>query len=135
MTSDLNRVEYATAGPDTALNVRHVRHDTAYPGAGAAAGILSRAQGRGRRLDITGVASYSVLPGQAARITPPDTELQTGYVASVVYDLAAATMRVRSRGLVDTPPYSYLAAPDGLSYLDVPIGMSYLDYDPDLIGA
>lgn len=120
---------FDVAGANPPRNVLQVEHTTAYPGPGAAAGILSRAQGRGRVLDTTAVSDYQATPGQATRITPPDTDTQTGYVASVQWRWPDAEMRIKSRGLVDTPDTAYLFGPTGTSYVDVPTGISYDEFE------
>lgn len=128
---DLNRVEYDVAGPQPAKAVlREKRDQVVYPGPGAAAGILNRGQGRGRVLDVEAVSDYRVSPGMAATVTPPETPAQTGFIAAVNWRLPADEMSVSTRGLVDTPPESWLFAPTGLAWLDIAIGTSWLEYTP-----
>lgn len=130
---DLNNTAYDVAGPTHPRNVYRVEHNTPYPGPGAAAGILNRAQGRGRTLDVAAVSDYRARPGQAATITLPNTEIQTGYVASVAWGWPDNEMRVASRGLVDTPETSWLFTPTGISWLAIPAGTSWNAFTP--IGA
>lgn len=132
---DLNRTEYDVAGPQPARSVLFLERTTAYPGPGAAAGILNRAAARGRVLDVAAVSDYSIAPGQACTVTPPDTPAQTGYVSAVEWRLPGAEMNVATRGLVDTPETSWLYAPEGVSWLDVDAGISWIEYEPELIGA
>jgi hypothetical protein len=127
---DLNRREIDAAGAQPArAGVTLTRTGVRYPGPGAAAGILNRAQGRGRVLGLAAVADYTARPGMAAAITPPVGDTQTGYVSSITYQLPAAEMRVGTRGLVDTPETAYLFGPPGFSYLDVPVGVDYLEFE------
>lgn len=131
---DLAQVAYDVEGVQPSRAARHiVRESTVYPGPGAAAGILNRAQGRGRVLDVGAVSDYRLTPGMPATITPPETDAQTGFVSAVTWSWPAAEMTVTTRGLVDTPPTSWLYAPAGVSWLDIPPGLSWLDYTP--IGA
>src|SRR5690606_17210533 len=59
-TFDLNQVAYDAAGPANPRNVFTIEYDnTPYPGPGAAAGILNRAQGRGRVLEVVAVSNYT----------------------------------------------------------------------------
>lgn len=132
---DLNQEAFDAAGPADARNVYVLDYTTPYPGPGAAAGILNRAQGRGRVLDVRAISDYRVQPGMAATITPPTTDSQTGYVSSVSFNFPDYEMNVATRGLVDTPPTSWLYAPAGLAWNDVPAGTSWLEYTPELIGA
>lgn len=131
---DLNQVAYDAAGPTSPRNVYRIEKATPYPGAGAAAGILSRAQGRGRVLDVRAVSDYSALPGQPVTIAPPDTEVQTGYVTSVAWSWPDGEMRVASRGLVDTPRESWLFVSSGVSWASIDTGVSWAEFDPEMIG-
>jgi hypothetical protein len=125
---DLNRIEYDYAGTAAPTWVIE-RNDTIYPGPGAAAGALSRVEGRGRVLDVEADTNYNASPGMAATITPPDTIALTGYVSQVTWRLPDGEMSVQTRGLVDTPDTAYLFGPPGYSYLDVDPGVSYTEFD------
>lgn len=125
---DLNRVEYDYAGT-TAPTWVIERAGTIYPGPGAAAGALSRVEGRGRVLEVEADSNYSATPGMAATITPPDTIALTGYVSQVTWRLPDGEMSVRTRGLVDTPDTAYLFGPAGYAYLDVDAGVDYTEFD------
>jgi hypothetical protein len=126
---DLAQVAYDIAGPTTSKNVFTETRERPYPGPGPAAGILNRAQGRGRQLEVTAVNNYNAKPGQPTTVNIPGTEAQTGYTAAVTWDVESAEMAVTTRGLVDTPANAYLFGPVGYSYLDVPAGISYNEYD------
>lgn len=132
---DLAQVAYDAAGPAQPRNVYTLEYETPFPGPGAAAGILNRAQGRGRVLDVRAVSDYSAQPGQAASIAPPDTDVQTGYVSAVTWSWPDREMTVATRGLVDTPPESWLFAPAGVTWASIPPGVTWANYDPELIGA
>jgi hypothetical protein len=127
---DLNQVAYDYAGAQPARAALHlVRENTVYPGPGAAAGILNRAQGRGRVLEIATVSSYRHTPGQAAQITPLVGDVQTGSLSALTWKVPEGEAELRTRGLVDTPETAYIFGPSGFSYLDVPADISYLDFD------
>jgi hypothetical protein len=131
---DLNQVAYDVAGASNPRNVSHIEYNnTPYPGPGAAAGILNRAKGRGRVLDVRAISDYRAQPGQPATITPPDTDAQTGYLSAVTFEWPANEMSVASRGLVDTPDTAYLFGPAGVSYLDVPEGISYTEFEWSMV--
>ncbi|HEY4267086.1 MAG TPA: hypothetical protein VGM94_02730 [Galbitalea sp.] len=110
-TDDLgaSHTAYDPAGAQPAKALLPVeRPNTIYPGAGAAAGILSRLQGRGRVLDVSLETVLSATPGQTTRITPPDTVSVIGSVASVTFRYPDDEMDLSSRGLVDVSPDSWL---------------------------
>lgn len=85
---------------------------TPWPGPGAAAGILSRATGRGRTQDITALTDYLATPGMAIVTTLPGTPIQSGILSSVTWrwDNTADDMTVGSRGLTDTPSNAWIFA-------------------------
>lgn len=126
---DLQRVEYDVAGEQPARAALHIVRDAIYPGPGAAAGILARAQARGRQLDLGAVSTYLARPGMAAIITPLVGDVSTGIVSSITWQLPQAEMKVRARGLTDTPATAYVFGPTGYSYLDVPLGVDYTEFD------
>lgn len=124
---------YDVAGAQPARSVLSERREARYPGPGAAAGILKRARGRGRVLEVDAVSDYRVTPGQAATIIPPGGVAQSGYVASVTWQYPGAEMSVPTRRLIDTPPTAYIFGPAGLSYTEVPAGISYNEFDWELV--
>jgi hypothetical protein len=126
---DLAQTAYDVAGATSPTNVFVETRARPYPGSGAAAGILSRAQGRGRQLEISAVSNYQAQPGQPATVTIPGTDLQTGFVSSVSWDVETAEMAINARGLTDTPVTSWLFAPVGTSWNDIPAGTSWLEYE------
>lgn len=131
---DINNTAYDVAGASPARSARIIeRRNVVYPGAGAAAGILDRSQGRGRVLDVEAVNDFAVSPGQSITINPPATDAQTGYVSAITWRLPEGEMRVVTRGLTDTPPTSYLFGDIGDSYLDVPVGIDYTEFDWSLV--
>lgn len=89
-----------------------VEVSTPWPGPGAAAGILSRATGRGRTQDITALTDYLGTPGMAIVTTLPGTPIQSGVLSSIAWrwDKSADDMTVTSRGLINTPANAWLFA-------------------------
>jgi hypothetical protein len=126
---DLAQSAYDVAGATSPTNVFVETRERPYPGSGAAAGILSRAQGRGRQLEISAVSNYQAQPGQPATVTIPGTDSQTGFVSSVSWDVETAEMSINARGLTDTPITSWLFTPVGTSWNDIPAGTSWLEYE------
>lgn len=105
-----------------------------YPGSGAAAAILARATGRGRNFDIEALSDYTVTPGMALVATLPNTPIQTGVVSRVVWRFSAEgngdLMTVGSRGLIDTPPTSWLFSPEGQSWDEIAEDIDWTEYTP-----
>ncbi len=128
---DLNQIAYDVAGEQPSRACLHIVRTTAYPGPGAAAGILARAQARGRVLTLSAVSTFNARPGMSATITPIEGDSQTGYVRSVTWRFPDRQMDVETRGLVDTPETSWLFVPAGISWLDIDEGVSWLDYEPE----
>lgn len=126
---DLTQTVYDYAGPQPARAVLTVDRATPYPGPGAAAGILHRAAGRGRRFALDAVADPTVRPGMPVMLTPLAGDTQTGFVQAVTLTHPDAVMQVTTRGLVDTPATAYLFGPTGYAYNDVPPGTDYLEFD------
>lgn len=105
-----NQVAYDAAGntvPRSALTLR--KDDTAYPGPGAAQGILDRVQGRGRVIDVDAVSRYNANPGQAVTITPPTGFDQNGFLVSVEWRFPDAEMSLVSRNLTTRPVTTWLS--------------------------
>lgn len=121
----------STAAEDEHTRTLSIDYDRAYPGAGAAASILSRVKGRGRALTPQAVSRYDVAPGMAAIIALPDTPLQTGIVSSVEWRLPEDEMRVGTRDLTDSTPYSWVAQPAGLAWTDIDPGTDWSEYEPE----
>ena len=125
-----NQTAYDIAGDEDSQNARTFEYDgTPYPGAGAAAGILNRAKGRGRVLATRAISNYKTQPGQSASIRPPDTDAQTGYIASVRFNYPENEMDVESRGLVDTPETAYLFGSDAITYASFADTITYDNFD------
>ena len=104
------RYDVAGAGGRTKV----IDYDQAYPGPGAAQGILDRAQGRGRAQTLTALLNLNATPGMALTSTLPGWPSQSGSLAAVTFRWAAEgdsdTMTVRSRGLIDTSPNAWILA-------------------------
>lgn len=123
-----NQVAYDTAPADTVVSsVKTIERNTPYPGPGAAAGILSRAEGRGRALTVEAVSNYTVTPGQSITLTPPDTPIQTGFLAGVSWRYPEGTMSVETRGLVDTPETAWYSIEAGFKWTDFAIGETWAE--------
>lgn len=129
-TAGVSHVAYDTAGaPGTkALAINY--DATVFPGAGAATGVLERAQGRGRVLDVEALSNYDTAPGIALSITLPNTPIQTGVVSAVTWQFPADTMTVKSRGLIDTSASSWQLTPAGRRWQDVATGIKWNTYTP-----
>lgn len=117
---------YDAAAPLSPIKTHVVEVDRPYPGVGAAAAILTRASGRGRVFELRALSDYAVKPGQAITATLPDTPVQTGLVSSVTWRLPDDQMDVRSKGLVTTPPTSWLALSSTETWLDSPVGGTWI---------
>lgn len=101
------RKMFDTAGtPD---KVTRIDLDTPYPGPGAAAAILARRQGTGRRQDVTAAVDIDTTPGMTVLITLPGAPDTTGRVASVELDLHTGMVTIGAAGLVDIIPGSIAA--------------------------
>lgn len=125
--TDVRRLKRDTAGDATSSRVLKVRHETPWPGRGAAQRILDRARRRGRVLELEAISRYSAYPAAELTALPPNTPAQTGIVERVTFDWPERTMQVRSRGLVDTDPAAWLLIPTGSSWLSEPAGGSWLN--------
>ncbi len=119
---------YDVAGDPLAQKVVSVERDTPFPGVGAAAALLKRAQGRGRVLALAAVSDYTAQPGQPTRVELPNTPTQTGLVSSVTWRLPAAQMSIRTRGLIDTPETAWAFVEGGKRWQDVPAGTDWTEY-------
>lgn len=133
-------VRYSWTDPDTGLpreqwdvasipgytKVLTVEYLRPFPGPGAATYILSRMQGHGRILDLGAINDYTTSPGRSISADMPDTPTQTGVVASVTWDFVTHEMRVKSRGLVDTPDSAWIFLAAGRSWLSEPVGGSWI---------
>jgi len=124
-------VAYDSAGaPGTKTLVKS--YDRAYPGAGAAAAILSRTTGRGRVLALGALADFGATPGKSLIATLPDTPLQSGVISTVEWSFESEGelgMTIRSRGLVDTPDTAWVRQPEGYAWEDVPADVPWDEYE------
>ncbi|WP_313539849.1 carbohydrate binding domain-containing protein [Leifsonia aquatica] len=112
------------AGTPTRVLMRELRRP--FPGPGAAAYILKRANGRGRQLTLPAALDLSTTPGMVASATVPYTPVQTGYLSSVKFDLGQDAMTVGTRGLTDTQPSAWVYLPTGQRWIDSPVGASWI---------
>lgn len=97
-----------------------------FPGPGAAAYILKRANGRGRTLSLTAAVDFTTTPGMVASATLPFTPVQTGYLSSVTWDFGADEMQISTRGLTDTQPSAWVYLAPGERWIDSPVGASWI---------
>jgi hypothetical protein len=130
---DLQRTEYDVAGANPSRACLRIERQAVFPGPGAAAGILNRAQGRGRTLEVSSTLNLTARPGMGAQITPIAGQVQTGVVSAITWQAPESRMTVSTRGLVDTPATAYIFGPPGTSYLDVPVGISYTEFEWSLL--
>lgn len=100
----LQRETWDTAGtPEKMLQIELSRP---YPGPGAAAAVLARRQGTGRRQNVTVPTVITTTPGMTAQLTLPGAPETVGRVQSVRFDLAEGFMDLGLAGLVDIIPGS-----------------------------
>lgn len=99
------REQYDTAGdPEKAMVIDLAQP---YPGPGAAAAILARRQGSGRRQDVTTITQIGITPGMTAQISLPGAPDTIGRVQSVTFDHKTGFMDLSTAGLVDILPDSW----------------------------
>lgn len=98
------REAYDSAGtPDKVFVVEFTQP---YPGPGAAAAILARRQGTGRRQSVRTITQLEATPTMAAQISLPGAPDTVGRVQSVTFDHATGFMDLGAAGLVDIIPGS-----------------------------
>jgi hypothetical protein len=106
------QIRYDKAGPAKPQKAYRIeRPDTAYPGPGAAAYVLSRLIARRRQLAVTGAPDLLATPGQEVSVSAPMAETQTGYVDGVSWNLASSVMTLMTKGLISVPVNSIGRAP------------------------
>jgi hypothetical protein len=131
--ANVDHTEYDLAQQtDKPKSVLNLTYETVYPGPGAAARVLNRAQGRGREYEIEAVSDFNVTPGFQARIDLESAPIQSGVVSAVSWSFPADRMRVTTRDLTDTPLTAWLFAPVGLAWEELPEGLSWQEYDGEL---
>jgi hypothetical protein len=118
-TDNLPQLAYDIAGTSGGRTLLQVV-PRIFLGAGAAAAILERAQGKGRTFQVSSQSNYTATPGISVSIALPDTELQTGTLSSVSWSFPDSVMRIGSRGLTDTPAGAWLLAPTGRTWSNQP---------------
>ncbi|WNM25246.1 hypothetical protein [Demequina capsici] len=124
---DGTTVKYDAAGKPGGLTLR-LDYDRPFPGAGAAARLLARSQGRGRVFDLKAISNYAATPGMALSASLPDTDTQTGAVLAVEWAWPADEMRVTSRGLIDTVAGSWALQSTGLTWSAVGTSVTWNTY-------
>jgi len=87
-----------------------VYNDTPYPGPGAAASVLYRADGKGRIISPEAINNYRATPGMVLQVSLPDAPVQTGMLSNVTWELPGNVMQIGSRGLTDTPANAWINA-------------------------
>lgn len=120
-------INYDSAGaPGT--KVLNLTYNSAYPGAGAAARVLQRAEGRGRVNSISAVSDYTVTPGVSCSLTMPNTDTQVGNVAAVTWALPADEMSITTRGLLEVPDTAWIFTASGIAWEDIAVGVHWNTY-------
>jgi hypothetical protein len=110
----------------TATKVETIEIAREYPGPGAATVILARYQGRGRVLDPTVIADLNATPGQYTQATVPNAPIQSGVASLVSWSVPDGTMRVSTRGLIDTPATAWIFLAAGQRWIDSAVGQSWI---------
>jgi hypothetical protein len=120
-------IDYDSAGaPGT--KVLTLTYNSKYPGPGAAARVLQRAEGRGRVNSISAVNDYTVTPGVSCSLTMPNADTQIGNVSAVTWELPGDTMAITTRGLLEVPPTAWIFTPSGVAWEDIDPGVSWNTY-------
>jgi hypothetical protein len=120
-------IQYDSAGaPGT--KVLTLTYNSKYPGAGAAARVLQRAEGRGRVNSIAAVNDYAVTPGISCSLTMPNADTQIGNVSAVTWELPGDTMSITTRGLLEVPDTAWIFTPSGVAWEDILPGVSWNTY-------
>jgi hypothetical protein len=120
-------IEYDSAGsPGT--KVLTLTYNSTYPGPGAAARVLQRAEGRGKVNSISAVNDYTVTPGVSCSLTMPNAETQVGNVSAVTWELPGDTMAITTRGLLEVPDTAWIFTPSGVAWEDINPGVSWNTY-------
>lgn len=121
-------IEYDAASSTGFSKVLSLTFNTAKPGAGQAARILQRAQGKGRVNDIRAMSDYTATPGMVASIAMPDTDTQIGNLAAITWNYPDDEMDVTTRGLLEVPNTAWIFSPVGRRWQDVAAGTSWTEY-------
>ncbi len=96
------RKRYDFAG--TRTRVKKYTYDRPYPGAGAAAALLARLQGRGRRITADSVIEWTATPGQVVEFTLGAGEtVQRGAIAAVTWRFPDRTMEITPKNVEPVP--------------------------------
>jgi hypothetical protein len=119
------QVRYDSAGTPGGKTLL-IEHSRPWPGAGAAAALLTRATARGRSFDVSAVSGYTATPGQTIQITLPSTPIQTGTTSAVTWSWPADEMTIKSRLLLDTPDEAWMFLTAGVKWTDGSIGASWV---------
>jgi hypothetical protein len=104
------QVQWDIAGVPGNSTYRLAYDDTPYPGAGAAASVLRRADGKGRVISPESINNYAATPGMVLVVSLPDAPVQSGMLSNVTWNLPSDRMQVGSRALSDTPSDAWLNA-------------------------
>lgn len=123
-------IEYDVASTPGFSKVLTLTFDTAKPGAGQAARILQRAEGRGRVNDIRAISDYSATPGITASLSLPDTDTQVGTLSAVTWNFPDDEMDITTRGLIEVSPYAWLYQAVGKGWNDITAGITWNTYTP-----
>ena len=113
---------YALTTPYTRLV--KIELTTPYSGAGYAAYLVRRAQGRGREVTARIVADWRARAEQPVEITLDGAPIQTGRLSEIEFDLNSDELTITTRS-VDTPPSAWVLIPTGSTWDDEPVGGSW----------
>jgi hypothetical protein len=122
--------DYEQEGTGATANCLLVEYSRPFPGVGAAAAILARANARGRTLSPGSIADLDATPGMEVQVTQPDTPLQDGQISAVIWQLPAGTMQLRTRGLGDVLEDTWAFVDDALVWDAVSTSHEWVDGVP-----
>lgn len=95
--SGATQLNYDIASVEGFSKVLNVTYQTAYPGPGAAARILSRTQEHGRVDDIQAVSDYRIEPSTACTIALPGFTTLAAYISAVTWNHPDDEMTIKTR--------------------------------------
>lgn len=124
---EAGKTRTATRSAGTPGKVARIELNSPDPGPGAAAAILARRQGTGRKQDVTAVTIMSTTPGMAAQISLPGAPDTIGRITAVDFDLGQGFMTVETAGLVDVNPGDWLALDPAQNWSDTADALDWKD--------
>lgn len=97
-----SRTDAFSLTPTPTKVLRRELRNTPYPGPGRAQHIVTRAQGKGREVTVSGIPSWTEHTDQALSVLLDGTPIQTGISSRVRFDLDTDEVGITSR-TTDTP--------------------------------